>query len=332
MPIWPFNKESDEDKALKAAQKASIAALESGDIPLMARKRLTEQVASGTEFFSSTLSTNEYLLSKEAGYQILGTVMGSAFMRMPFNIMTASGEMTVVSHNRKEARRLAIARLCKEAEVLGAHGVIGVEVSEGNSDWGFDITEFTAQGTAIRIPDGKFLQQSKHIPFTSTLSGQEFWRLFEDGYWPMGIVAGNSSHFEYCNSQTQMLTASMFGGFSNQEITQYSQAFTECRRTAMNRLILEVGMLGADGAVDMTLDYQLKPYHVESNRARYMHFIFHFNVLGTAVIYRPDGMRRKRASGLVMIDLAGSGRRSLTMDEPVDNLAQNKFDDADALE
>jgi len=50
MPIWPFNKESDEDKALKAAQKASIAALESGDIPLMARKRLTEQVASGTDF------------------------------------------------------------------------------------------------------------------------------------------------------------------------------------------------------------------------------------------------------------------------------------------
>jgi uncharacterized protein YbjQ (UPF0145 family) len=129
LPFWIFKKESDEEKARKAEQQASVAALEAGDLPLIARRRLQEQVSAGSSFFTSTLSAKEYLLSKEAGYQILGPVMGSAFVRIPYQLTyPSSGELTKVTEGRREARRLAISRLAKEAEILGAHGVIGVKV------------------------------------------------------------------------------------------------------------------------------------------------------------------------------------------------------------
>jgi uncharacterized protein YbjQ (UPF0145 family) len=340
LPFWIFKKESDEEKARKAEQQTSVAALEAGDLPLIARRRLQEQVSAGSNFFTSTLSAKEYLLSKEAGYQILGPVMGSAFVRIPYQLTyPSSGELAKVTAGRREARRLAISRLAKEAEILGAHGVIGVKVTEKNKSWSGDVTEFTATGTAIRVPNSAFLQANKHIPFTSTLSGQEFWQLFEAGYWPLGVIAGNCSWYEVGSQETRRITISLFGSVSNQEVDQFSRAFINCRRIARDRLIGELAGLYGDGAVDMSIDYSLRPIHYERNNVRYVNFMCHFNGLGTAVIYRPDGMRRIQSKPLFIIDLARVSSGVVEFDEPIENLtgggnaggdeASNDYDNED---
>ncbi|GAC1478245.1 MAG: hypothetical protein NVS2B14_19500 [Chamaesiphon sp.] len=92
MPWWW---ESEQEKQLreakvrsekqrKEAQAATAKALERGEIPLEAKRRLQMQKAKGDLFFSSDLTSNEHLLTREAGYQPIGLVMGTAFYKVSF--------------------------------------------------------------------------------------------------------------------------------------------------------------------------------------------------------------------------------------------------------
>jgi hypothetical protein len=69
LPFWDIFREKDVDRVSREHREATVAALEAGDIPPYARHRLEQQVASGSKFFSSTLSAKEYLLAREGGYQ-----------------------------------------------------------------------------------------------------------------------------------------------------------------------------------------------------------------------------------------------------------------------
>src|SRR5579872_6854545 len=119
-------------------------------LPAAAVARLKEQAArrdSGTGFFTSDLSVNELALTRDAGFEPLGQVLGSCFYRVAPEWQTynwrdsdqgrAVGyEMQGTTRGYAEARRLALERLREEAAILGADAVVGLRLDRREYDWG----------------------------------------------------------------------------------------------------------------------------------------------------------------------------------------------------
>jgi len=76
----------------------------------------------------------------------------------------------------------------EEADQLGADGVVGVRLDIGRYEWGANMAEFIAIGTAVKHREGKLHRAPNGRPFTSDLSGQEFWTLLHAGYRPVGLA------------------------------------------------------------------------------------------------------------------------------------------------
>ncbi|MGH2861715.1 MAG: heavy metal-binding domain-containing protein, partial [Solirubrobacteraceae bacterium] len=135
-------------------------------------------------FFTSDLSVNEFLLVKEAGFEPLGLVLGSSIYHIGFQQANwnQNMEMQVLTQAMYHARELAMTRMEQEANVLGADGIVGVRLEVEFKEWGSDIAEFLAVGTAVKAdanhPSGQTnCRNDKQMPFTSDLSGQDFWTL-----------------------------------------------------------------------------------------------------------------------------------------------------------
>src|SRR5262245_51689816 len=144
MPFW--RRESEEQRRRREAeaseQAESLLRLENGGLPVKAERRLSEQSDS---FFSSSLSVNELLLAKNAGYQAIGQVMGSCFYHVGWTqtYYRNTAEIVSLTEAQREARYLATNRLRLEARMLGAHGVVGVRLKMGGYDWSEKTIEFT---------------------------------------------------------------------------------------------------------------------------------------------------------------------------------------------
>ena len=88
------------------------------------------------------------------------------------------------------ARELAMTRMEEEAAELGADGVVGVRLDVNYYEWGKDAAEFIAVGTAVKAENGVSYRNKLGKPFTSDLSGQDFWTLMQTGHIPQGLVMG----------------------------------------------------------------------------------------------------------------------------------------------
>jgi uncharacterized protein YbjQ (UPF0145 family) len=305
--------ESPEQKSRREAQQATQRALEQGQIPDKARHRLEMQRKSDSSFFTSDLSCREYLLTREAGYEPIGLVMGTAFYKVSFwgyftRYRSFTGELTELSQAQLAARELAIARLRQEAALLGAHGVIGVRLKMGGYDWSARTVEFTAVGTAIHLRD----RQRDPQPFTSDLSGQEFWQLHQAGYYPRGLVFGICSYYIHTDWNTRnMMRGGFFGRGSsqNQEVTQYTQGFNLARQLAMNRLTVDIRNHQAEGAVGMHIDMGVEDIEYENNKTTYHDLLAHFVAVGTSIVHDPQPVTNTRKSPLLFYNLA-SGKSS----------------------
>ena len=108
-------------------------------------------------FFTSDLSVNEFLLVKEAGFEPLGLVLGSSIYHIGYQqaMWNRSMEMTVLTQAMYHARELAMTRMEEEADQLGADGIVGVRLTIGRYDWGVDLAEFIAVGTAVKHAGGE---------------------------------------------------------------------------------------------------------------------------------------------------------------------------------
>src|SRR6185437_3926703 len=147
--------------------------------------------------FTSDLTVNEFLLVKQAGFTPLGMVLGSSIYHVGIQIgrWSRNQELDVLSQAMYHARELAMTRMEQEANVLGADGIVGVRLEVEFKEWGSDIAEFLAVGTAVKADENHPSGQSnwrndKGMPFTSDLSGQDFWTLVQTGYVPLGMVMG----------------------------------------------------------------------------------------------------------------------------------------------
>ena len=118
--------------------------------------------------FTSDLSVNEYLCVEKAGFEPVGLVVGSSIYHIGFQQSSwkASQEMGVLTQAMYSARELAMTRMEEEAEQLGADGIVGVRLEVGRYEWGADMAEFIAIGTAIKHKGGKVHRAPNGRPFT----------------------------------------------------------------------------------------------------------------------------------------------------------------------
>jgi uncharacterized protein YbjQ (UPF0145 family) len=213
------------------------------------RERLQQNKAG---LFTSDLSVNEFLLVKHAGFKPLGLVVGSSIYHIGYqqSAWSQSTEMSVLSQAMYHARELAMTRMEEEAEELGADGVVGVRLDIGRYEWGSDMAEFIAIGTAVRHQDGTGVHRGKDgRPFTSDLTGQDFWTLLQSGHRPLGMVMGSCVYHVGRRGMLQSLSQSG----RNVELTNFTQALYDARELAMQRMQLEAEQVGAEGIVGVQI-------------------------------------------------------------------------------
>ena len=226
-------------------------------IPQDALRRLSAmRPGQPTSMFTSDLSVNEFLLVREAGFRPLGLVFGSSIYHVGFQAgrWSQNQEMTTLSGAMYHARELAMTRMEAEADVLGADGVVAVRLEIEFKEFGSDLAEFTAVGTAVKAdtavaPDGFGWKPNTGKPFTSDLSGQDFWTLLQAGYAPLGMVMGTCVYHIAHQKFGQMF--SNIG--QNVEIPQFTEALYDARELAMSRMQAEGEALHAEGIVGVDL-------------------------------------------------------------------------------
>jgi uncharacterized protein YbjQ (UPF0145 family) len=209
----------------------------------------------GRPLFTSDLSVNEFLLVREAGFRPVGLVLGSSIYHVGLQVRrwTANQELTTLSQAMYHARELAMKRMEAEADHLGADGIVGVRLEIEFKEFGHNLAEFIAIGTAVtgETPPatGATWRNNQDVPFTSDLSGQDFWTLIQAGYAPLGMVMGSCVYHVAHRS-----AASAMGTFGvNAEVTAFTQALYEARELAMARMQAEAEQLDAEGIVGVRL-------------------------------------------------------------------------------
>jgi uncharacterized protein YbjQ (UPF0145 family) len=230
-----------------AYQAGSLAGLPESGLARIARMK--QDVARG--FFTSDLSVNEFLLVKEAGFDPLGLVLGSSIYHIGFQQANwnQSQEMGVLTQAMYHARELAMTRMEEEADQLGADGIVGVRLDIGRYEWGADLAEFIAVGTAVKHHAGQLHRAPNGRPFTSDLSGQEFSTLMRAGYRPVGMVMGNCVY--HVAHQSMRQAWKQIG--QNQEMPNFTQALYDARELAMGRMQTEAEQLQSAGIVGVRM-------------------------------------------------------------------------------
>jgi uncharacterized protein YbjQ (UPF0145 family) len=286
-----FLKRDDDDGSQQTPAEAAPAAVENAPaeqaphsdayqsgslegVPVSGRERIQrmkQEVARG--FFTSDLSVNEFLLVKQSGFEPLGLVLGSSIYHIGFQQANWSKnqEMGVLTQAMYHARELAMTRMEEEADQLGADGVVGVRLDIGRYEWGAELAEFIAIGTAVKHGGGELHRAPNGRPFTSDLSGQDFATLLRAGYRPVGLSMGNCVY----HVAHQGLRASWKQVGRNLEMPNYTQALYEARELAMERMQNEADELKAGGIVGVQL--------VERSHGWGSHVI-EFFAIGTAVV------------------------------------------------
>jgi uncharacterized protein YbjQ (UPF0145 family) len=237
--------------------------------------RMKQEVERG--FFTSDLSVDEFLLVKQSGFEPIGLVLGSSIYHIGFQqaMWNQSQEMTVLTQAMYHARDLAMTRMEEEADQLGADGIVGVRLDIGRYEWGADLAEFIAVGTAVKHPGGELHRAPNGRPFTSDLSGQDFAKLLRAGYRPVGMVMGNCVY----HVARQGMLASLKQIGRNTEMPNFTQALYEARELAMERMQSEADELQAGGIVGARI--------IERSHGWGSHVI-EFFAIGTGVVPTSD--------------------------------------------
>ncbi|MBW4501966.1 MAG: heavy metal-binding domain-containing protein [Scytonema hyalinum WJT4-NPBG1] len=350
MPFWW--QKFGEDKQKREARAKSLKVLKMGKIPLEAQHRIQLQKDESNNFFASELTNTEHLLMREAGYEPIGLVTGTSFYRVshqdyfrnllggsallkrdvlqdPQDLQGSSncncprcvqeywgfmGEIPLLTQIQLEARELAIDRLQQEAALLGAHGVIGVYLKSQEHDWSSKAIEFTAIGTAIRLPN-RALEQH---PFITNLSGQEFWKLQQAGYYPKGLVIGLCSYYVRPSNLTNAIMNSHllfqsaqsltkeFREFSQQELDEYTEGIKSACRLARSRLTENTYKCEAEGAVGVSVGTYIKDIEYERGELKARDLLIHCLAVGTAIVFDKQCTRSSISSPLLSYNLAAS--------------------------
>ena len=286
-------------------------------LPSAAEARMAEIRQSGT--WGSSLSTDEFAAIRSTGFEPVGQVLGAAVYNVGYTggfacpgawsglgrygvpavgVTTVSGDGNFASFGPMvatlyEARRAAISRMTAECAELGGHGVVGVTLSIGAFPAGG--LEFKAIGTAVRAP-GLTLAR----PFTSDLSGQDFAKLFTDGWMPAGLVLGISVGARHDDWVTVTQTR---WGAGNTEVHGYTDVVTQTRHDAREQLERDVARLGADGVVVTTVTTRVRERDCPAAEGRRDHIV-EATLIGTAIarFHSASGAAERPSLAILSLD------------------------------
>ena len=238
----------------------------------VARLREMRGDAAKPKLFTSDLSVNEFLLVRQAGFEPLGLVMGSSIYHIGIQLANFfdNQEMDVLTQAMYHARELAMTRMEEEADILGADGVVGVRLVVNRQQWGENLAEFMAIGTAIRSTRSGGWRTPDNRPFTSDLNGQDFWTLLQAGYRPVALTMGTCVY--HVAHQGFMQALKRMG--RNVEMENYTQALYDARELSLSRMQAEAERDGAVGIVGA---------RVEENSHGWGSHVIEYFAVGTAV-------------------------------------------------
>jgi uncharacterized protein YbjQ (UPF0145 family) len=306
-----FRRGSDDDRearqAAAAEQASSLAALERGELPLRARHRLGEIGKAGGGLFSSDLSVGEFALVHQLGLQPLAQVMGSSIYHVGWQqrpggfgmqVSGVSQELTVVSEAWNAARLRAFARLEQEATLVGADAVVGVRLTVGSHDWVAGAIEYVAVGTVVRTDARERVERQA----LTDLSGQDYWKLWQAGYRPLGVVGASTVHYIVAGWSTQQSQSGMYTSWANQELKDFTRGVYDARATALARMSAEARRQGAAGVVGVSVVHQIEEREAGAGSGR-RDLLVTFHVLGTAIAKRGSDGRELEVSP--RLDLSG---------------------------
>jgi uncharacterized protein YbjQ (UPF0145 family) len=292
-------------------------------LPAAAQARMAEIRRSGT--WGSSLSTDEFAAIRSTGFEPVGQVLGAAVYNVGYTggfacpgawggfgrygvpavgVTTVSGDGNFASFGPMvatlyEARRSAIDRMIAECAQLGGHGVVGVTLSIGSFPAGG--LEFKALGTAVRGPGPPLAR-----PFTSDLSGQDFAKLFEDGWMPAGLVLGISVGARHDDWLTVTQTR---WGAGNTEVHGYTEVVTQTRHDAREQLERDVTRLGADGVVVTTVTTRVRERDCPAAEGRRDHIV-EATLIGTAIARFHSASRAAERPSLAILSLDPQRRQA----------------------
>ncbi len=244
-------------------------------IPVSATQRLR------LGLFTSDLSVDELVCLEDIGVEPLGLVLGSSIYHVGLQVSQygQNMEMTVLSQAMYGARSLAIGRMEAEAATLEADGIVGVRLTIAQYEWGPDLLEVLAIGTAVRTRDREKHMRPQHgRPFSSDLSGQDFWKLVQAGYRPVRLAMGTCVY----HVAHQTFRQTWGKAFRNAEMENFTQATYEARELAMGRMEGEAQQAGGAGIVGV---------RIEEKSWGWGSHIIEFFAIGTAVV-RVEAPRR----------------------------------------
>ncbi len=230
-------------------------------VPVAAEERLAELAAG--DFFSSTLSVNEFALLSELGPEPIAQVLGASVHQVGWQYLPPHAQwagsdlfcqMYSVSQAWGQARRSAFARLREEAQSVGADAVVGVQLRRGMHDWARNSVDFVVNGTAIRIPGSELGSRADLV--LSDLSVQDYWKLRGGGWGPAGLVAATSVFFVSQGSRTRWRRR--LSVMTNQELVEFSDGFSAARRAVVADLSGQAQSVKAGGIVGLSFDYEIK--------------------------------------------------------------------------
>jgi uncharacterized protein YbjQ (UPF0145 family) len=307
----------------QASDNASARALEDGGLPAAAQERLRALAGNAPGFFTSDLSVNEFALLRKEGIVPVTQVMGSSIFKHGWRNLPGgyggyggyrsgawTAEVTALSDAFNGSRARALDRLTQEATLAGADAVVGVRLNAQGHDWaGAGTVEFTAVGTAVRLPE---TLKTGAVVITD-LSGQEYWQLAQEGVRPVGVVGITTVMYVASGyAQNQILRSGnsflSLAGRANQEIGDFTQGFYEAREVAMSHLQAQASSLGAHGIVGVQIATEMREREWEdSNDNSHHDLIVNVHLLGTAIT---EGHPPLQPAGRVMTILPVTANRS----------------------
>ena len=240
MPLFSRDDDSKQPqgKDIAPADGPHAAAYKSGSlegIPASGRQRIArmkEDAARG--FFTSDLSVNEFLLVKEAGFEPVGLVRRQ--LDLPHRLPAVALEPEP-GDDGPDAGDVPRARAGDDADGGGGRPAGRRRdrrrapgrsaATSGARTWpssSRSAPRSQREGVIHRAPNGR--------PFTSDLSGQDFWTLLQAGYRPVGLVMGNCvyhvAHRGCCSRSSRPARTSSCSNFT--------QALYDARELAMERM------------------------------------------------------------------------------------------------
>jgi len=270
-------------------QTLDLVELARGGIPAEAKKRLQELGEAGPHLslFTSNLAPDEIALLRRHGFKARGLVTGSAMYHVGQSYASTNDcEVRVLSDAYDRATELALSRMEQELIYLRAEGAVGVRLNLVRHEWGDKTIEVQAIGTAIQGPGPQAGR-----PWLSDLSGQEWYTLHRAGYDPAALVYGHCSWFSYTSAADEIIHR----GWTNQEMTRWSDAMKHARDIAMNKVRILCRQAGGIGITGVRISRKLNEVRLtgpgEDPAYEREHHNLVMTIVGTAIKLRPDAPR-----------------------------------------